>query len=551
MRSSWIIPVIAALLIPIHALGADAPAVVPTVAPPLAPGGELLRGLIAAEPGIASGPTGKRPCYKPDMLERFYVQRGYARAWTDPAAVKEAHALLADAHAHGLAAADYPAEQAPADAGPDVLARSDAQLTSAMMRYLADLHCGRVTSEYSAPFLPAKLAAFDPPQRLAAALAARKVAGLARSAQPNIPVYGRLMGALANYRTLAATPDVALAPLPTKTSVKPGDPYADADALRRRLIQLGDLGENANPAAGVYSKALAEGVRAFQVRHGLDADGALGRTTLQTLSVPLKQRVLQLELTLERLRWAPQFPPGRILAVNVPAYRLLAFDTTRAEQVAVLDMRVIVGKAAKSQTPLFVDEMKFVELNPYWNVPRSIERNEILAKLAANPAYLDKNDMELVPRVGGAPLQSIDAAAIAGLRAGAYRIRQRPGEQNALGAVKFVMPNPMSIYLHSTPTRALFARSRRDFSHGCIRVEHPLELAEFVLADPVKWPVAAIDAAIGNGKNQWVKLPATVQVVLFYATAMVERDGRVMFYDDIYKLDPQLSQALRKIKRAD
>ncbi len=542
MRQPWITPLLAILLVPLHALGANAPAA--------GSGPELMRDLIRADTTIAAGPTGKRPCYSPDMLERFYSQRKHAPAWTDPAAVNEARALLAQADGHGLDAADYHVDAAPdAAASAEASARSDAQLTSAMMRLLADLHCGRVTSEYSAPFLAAKLAAFDPPARLSGALAERKVADLAKAAQPNIPVYGRLMGVLAAYRTLAATPDVALAPLPTKASVKPGEAYADADALRRRLVQLGDLGDGVKAPAGTYSKALADGVKAFQVRHGLDAEGVLGRATLHALSIPIKQRVTQLELTLERLRWAPQFPPGRILAVNVPAYRLLAYDTTR-DLVAQLDMRVIVGKAAKSQTPLFVDQMRHVELNPYWNVPRSIEKEEILAKLASDPEYLDKNDMELLPRTGGDPLEYIDAPAIEGLRAGTYRVRQRPGEKNALGAVKFVMPNPMSIYLHSTPTRALFAKSRRDFSHGCIRVEHPLELAEFVMADPVKWNVASIDAAIGNGKNQWVKLPATVQVVLFYATAMVERDGRVMFYDDIYKLDPPLSQALKKIKRA-
>ncbi len=412
-----------------------------------------------------------------------------------------------------------------------------------VVKRLSVLHVGAL--EHHAPRDRRAAVGPDGPQRLAAALTAGTVATLAAAAQPDQRQYADTMAALARYRQRDGEIDIALPALQKKGSVRPGDAYVGADALRRRLIQLGELPATTAPgAAGKYTKALSEGVRAFQLRHGLEADGFLGRGTMHALTVPLKARTVQLALALERLRWLPRLAPGRVVVVNIPAYHLQAFDTAAPGKAPPLQMRVIVGLAVKSETPMLVDTMRHLELNPYWNVPRSIERDEILQKLAADPEYLLKNDMELVPRAGTSPIAVVDAAAIEALRAGSYRVRQRPGSANALGAVKFVMPNPLSIYLHSTPTRGLFAKARRDFSHGCIRVEQPEQLAQFVLAGKEGWDAAAIDAAIAAGKNQWVKLPAPVQVILDYTTASAAADGSVQFYEDIYQRDAALAKAL-------
>jgi murein L,D-transpeptidase YcbB/YkuD len=225
----------------------------------------------------------------------------------------------------------------------------------------------------------------------------------------------------------------------------------------------------------------------------------------------------------------------------VPAYRLWAFDG-RDPAGQPLEMRVIVGAAARTPTPLFIGQMRYLEFNPYWNVPRSIETAEIIPKLARDPGYLARNDMELVSAAGTV---LPGAGGLAALRAGTARVRQRPGPKNALGAVKFAMPNPMNIYLHSTSAQELFARSRRDLSHGCIRVEHPAALAQFVLADPERWSADAVAAALRPGRTVTVMLREAVPVVLFYATALTDRDGRALFADDIYGLDEQLVQALR------
>jgi murein L,D-transpeptidase YcbB/YkuD len=287
---------------------------------------------------------------------------------------------------------------------------------------------------------------------------------------------------------------------------------------------------------------MEEGVQHFQARHGLVDDGVLGRGTIDALNVPLAKRVRQLELTLERLRWLPDFGPGPLIIVDLPAYRLWALPSGANEAGndeagsldAPLEMRVVVGTAVKTETPLFVGQMRYLEFNPYWNVPRSILEKEILPKLERNPAYLTQNEMETVP----------SGASAADLKAGRARVRQRPGAKNSLGPIKFAMPNPMDIYLHSTPVREAFERSRRDLSHGCIRVEHPAALAQFVLGQQSKWNADTIQGALQPGPTRHVDLAHPIPVVIFYATAMANTKGGPHFAADIYGRDAKLEQVL-------
>jgi murein L,D-transpeptidase YcbB/YkuD len=282
---------------------------------------------------------------------------------------------------------------------------------------------------------------------------------------------------------------------------------------------------------------MEEGVQHFQARHGLIDDGVLGRGTIDALNVPPAQRVRQLELTLERLRWLPDFGPGPLIVVDLPAYRLWALRKGSEEAgsaEAPLEMRVVVGTALKTETPLFVGQMRYLEFNPYWNVPRSILEKEILPKLERNHAYLTQNEMETVP----------PGASVADLQAGRARVRQRPGPKNSLGAIKFALPNPMDIYLHSTPAPALFKRSRRDLSHGCIRVEHPAALAQYVLSQQRQWNADAIRGALQPGPTRHVDLVHAIPVVIFYATAIVDSKGSPRFAADIYGRDANLEQEL-------
>lgn len=486
-------------------------------------------------------------------LQRFYTARNYAPAWSGPGAPQATVAieLLRNAEEHGLPAAQYDPDglatkmrahgAVPADSVADI----DTGLTLALLRYLADLHAGRIRSDLVPVAPDTRVLNFDPVKVLQAAMAENRLAAAIAAAEPQLPIYQRLKAALAQYRKLALRPQAPLAPLAAgQKTVEAGATYAGAQALAERLALLGDL--QPEPLAAPndsYTPPLAEAVKRFQDRHGLDADGKLGRQTLAALNVPLALRVRQIALSLERLRWLPDLSAGPFIAVNLPSFRLWAFHSAAADAQPVLAMRVIVGKALRTPTPLFVGALRYIEFNPYWNVPASIQHAEIVPALARDPDYLARNDMELVG-AGDDHGQAVDAATLARLREGSVRVRQRPGPHNALGAVKFALPNAMNIYLHSTPARALFAQSRRDFSHGCIRVEDPLALARFVLGDQSSWPPEAVSTAMQPGASRTVQLKAPMPVLIFYTTAIIDRDGRAIFPADVYRLDDALERNL-------
>lgn len=476
---------------------------------------------------MPSGPYDER-----GWLVRFYAPRKYAPAW-NPSTAAAALWVLRNAALQGLNPGDYGAGalQRQLDAGAAAGDGFDVALTSAMLHYLADLRVGRVRSEYHTQLPDARLKQYDPVERLRAGLAGGKLQAAVQAAEPQLQQYAQVKAALAHYRELSKQPYPAL-PKP-RAKVAAGGTYSDAKALFQRLVLLGDLpSDTPAPTTARYNERLATGVRHFQARHGLDEDGVLGRGTIDALNVPPAQRVRQLELTLERLRWLPDFGPGPLILVDLPAYRLWALHNGSSD--APLEMRVVIGAALKTETPLFVGHMRYLEFNPYWNVPRSILENDILPKLAHNHGYLAQNEMETVP----------PGASVADLAAGRARVRQRPGPKNALGAIKFAMPNPMDIYLHSTPARELFKRSRRDLSHGCIRVEHPDALAEYVLGRQGQWNAAAVRDALKPGPTRHVALNHAIPVVIFYATAIVDSKGSPRFAADIYGRDAKLEQEL-------
>jgi murein L,D-transpeptidase YcbB/YkuD len=487
----------------------------------------------------------RRPYDERDWLDRFYAARGYAPAWLDNQPIAAAAiAQLRAATEQGLQPAAYHADELEkkfkaAHAGDAAL---DVALTRAMLHYLADLRVGRVRSEYHSVPPDPRLTAFDPVEQLRAGVEHNRLAALVAAAEPKIPLYARFKRTLAHYRELAKAPPLALPPAVKGKKIDVDSPYPQAGELRALLELVGDAPGPA-PAGGDkrYTRDLQEAVKRFQVRHGLDGDGVLGRDTVAALNTPLSQRVRQFELTLERMRWLPDFPAGPIIAVNLPAFRLWAFDSPTAQDKPPLEMRVIVGTAVKTETPLFIGSMRYLEFNPYWNVPRSIEKGEIIPKMQKNPNYLVENEMEMVPLGGGAPTQAAD---IDGLSAGRYRVRQRPGPKNALGAVKFAMPNPDNIYLHSTSARELFKRTRRDLSHGCIRVEKPLELAQFVLSGKADWDADRIEAAMEPGESKTVTLKAPIPVVLFYTTATTDASDQAIFSPDVYQRDQMLEKML-------
>lgn len=506
-----------------------------------------------AIPGTQAAPGARGAIDARGLLARLYPA-GTDLLWLADGSQRArlALGLLRRAHEHGLDPGRYDvdglARRLDALHDASAAAELDRALSTAMLQYLADLHFGRAAPAYRRP--AGARDDFDPVAQLRLALDEGGLEHAVEAAAPAIPLYGRVKSTLARYRELArAVPGWPALPSPGPEALGPGELYQGAGLLRARLRLLGDL-DATQPgphepadAEGIYTPALASAVRRLQARHGLAEDGLLGPDTLAALAVPPSRRATQLALTLERLRWLPAPTAGRIIAVNVPTYRLWAFDARDDFAAPALEMRVIVGSAGRTPTPLFIGTMRYLEFNPYWNVPPSILAGEIVPKLARNRAYLEQNDMEIVGP-DGRVLVLAPQAALAALRGGGARVRQRPGPGNVLGEVKFAMPNPMNIYLHSTSSKELFKRSRRDLSHGCIRVERPAELAQFVLADPQRWDAAGVAAAMAAGPTRTVHLRQPVPVILFYATALADRHGRALFARDIYGHDRALIPAL-------
>jgi L,D-transpeptidase YcbB len=491
-------------------------------------------------------------------LEEIYRETDYAPRWFSAAsAPREMLAELAEAPNHGLVAADYDVDWLDrelsaiqgGDRSPERIARADVALTVSFFRLVSDLHRGRVSPEQAGFRFTEGEKPLDLPALLRDGMTTGHWHHVVTTIEPSFTLYRRLEVALARYRTLATA---SLSPLPAlpagKSKIQPGDRYPGVAAMAERLRLFGDLTANAAmPASDRHEGPLVDAVRAFQDRHGLPADGVLGRETLTELATPLATRVHQIELSLERLRWLPELRAGAGIAVNIPSYRLWAFADARDDDAAQLTMPVIVGRAVKArETPVFIGEMRYLDFSPYWNVPPAIQRAEIVPRLGRDPAYWERENFEAVSVDGkGAPVTVLDDNTMQGLKSGALRVRQRPGAKNALGGVKFVLPNTMDIYLHSTSAQQLFSQTRRDFSHGCIRVEDPAALAAFVLRDQPAWTAERIREAMAAGKQSTVMLTQPIPVVIFYTTAIVEVDGRVRFASDIYGLDARLDQALQ------
>jgi murein L,D-transpeptidase YcbB/YkuD len=503
------------------------------------------------------------------LLAKIYAEGATEALWVDGSlrptgAADQALAILHDASAEGLDPADYRAEglwalrmkiEAASPPSARDAAAFDLSLSLSLIRYLRHFHRGRVNP------LDIGFRLTLPPDEHDYAAMVREAAQPGRAEEiiaaiaPPLVQYRLLRAMLPKYRALALTEGTTLPPLgpAPRKSIKPGDPADGLDTLRTRLIALGDLAATAAPVSvpPVYQGDMVEGVRRFQDRHGFEADGVVGRATWAALSVPISWRVHQIELAMERMRWLPHLGERPFVAVNVPMFRLWAWDRVPESGEPNFDMGVIVGKALNTRTPVFVEEMKYLIFRPYWNVPGSIVRNEILPILRRDPGYLEKQDMEIVDGQGDdAKLMEPRRENIERLAEGKLRLRQRPGAKNALGQVKFMFPNDENVYLHSTPAKALFGRARRDFSHGCVRVEDPVKLAEWALRDQPSWTRERILAAMEGTPSFRVNLTNPIRVVIYYVTAaVIPGDNRLHFAEDIYDHDGRLDRALHARRR--
>jgi L,D-transpeptidase YcbB len=475
--------------------------------------------------------------------------------------MQDAVMVLSEAASEGLDPADYyqdliahlsPRPDTGSSTAQDPK-RLDVVLSTAMLRYLRDVHVGRVDPRTIGFRLDAPRDQHDFAALLRAAISERQVMKLADDLRPPLAQYRLLRMMLLRYRSLGANASVLARPA-VAPSIHPGDSYADVGVLQQELIVLDDLpADTPAPQANArYDGPVVDGVKHFQIRHGLEPDGVVGKSTIAALRVPLAWRVRQIELALERLRWLPDLGDERLIVMNIPMFRLWAWDVIPPSGTPLFGMDVIVGRALSTQTPVFSEEMREVIFRPYWNVPRSILRHEVLPAIERDPGYLAREDMEIVRGESDnkAAHVELSAEALKALRRGTLRVRQRPGPKNALGLIKFVFPNEDDVYMHGTPAQALFGRSRRDFSHGCVRVADPVALAEWVLQDQSAWTRDRILAATMDTETIHVKLPRPIQVILFYTTtAVMPEDGTIRFADDIYRHDATLDRALAQLRQ--
>jgi L,D-transpeptidase YcbB len=290
--------------------------------------------------------------------------------------------------------------------------------------------------------------------------------------------------------------------------------------LKKRLRITGEL--PGNDTSKVLTETLSNAVKLAQEEYGLSEDGKMSNTLIKYLNVSLKERIEQILININRMRWMPHEPSGRIILVNIPEFELHLTDGKKK----VFDMNIIVGKEGHN-TMMFTGKLTMIAFSPYWNVPPSIVKKELLPKMASNPDYLESQEMEQIGTEDGLP-----------------KIRQKPGEKNALGRVKFLFPNSFNIYLHDTPERHLFSMDKRAFSHGCIRIAEPQKMAEYLLSDNSDWNTEKITKAMYSGQEQIVNIKSPVTVFITYYTAWVDEDGRLNFRDDIYGNDREMAKKM-------
>jgi murein L,D-transpeptidase YcbB/YkuD len=365
--------------------------------------------------------------------------------------------------------------------------------------------------------------------------------------------YTDLRSALQKYRAIEEKGGWAKVELGGKKILEKGDTAAAVLMVRKRLNPETNI-DTSNVKMRVFDDKLEAQVKNFQMLHGLSEDGKVGGNTLKMMNVPIESRIQQIVMNMERWRWIPKrlVPKSldqKYIWVNIPEYKLYVYEDPDNEPDAeraykeVLSMNVIVGKTMNS-TPIFSEKLEYVVLAPYWNLPNSIVEKEVAPAMLRNPGWLDNQNMEIVTKEKDPkPISpsSIDWSSVTEKNF-PYMVRQRPGPKNSLGTMKFLFPNEHAVYLHDTPSGQLFSQTQRGFSHGCVRLEKPMELAKYVLQDMPEWNENKIREAINGGEEVWVTLPKKMQVYLVYFTSWVDQHGNVHFREDIYGHDKRLEQ---------
>jgi L,D-transpeptidase YcbB len=498
------------------------------------------------------------PDFAPYKTEfgKFYGANGNLLVWVQSGQVRPQSLavieVLKNANSRGLDPEDYDGPRWPArilklqrNPSEQELVSFDTALTVSAMRYVRAVHVGRANpkqfnfqfdngeSQFGlADFLQSKVVnAADPAAEI-------------QKLEPPFPGYRKLLALLPVYEGYARKDDGEKIQTTVKT-IRLGDPYPSLARLGRFLQTIGDIPVTTqlDSNATIYSGAFVAGVKHYQDRHGENPTGNLDTRTINELNTPPWVRIAQIKLTLERWRWIPRSFNAPPVVVNLPEFRLRAMNP---DGTISFYKNVIVGKAYGHKSPVFEKEIQYVIFRPYWEVPSSIQRNELLPHIQKDPNYIAKNNFEVVTMKGEVVTESaVSADVLEGIKSGRLRIRQKPGPSNSLGLVKIIFPNPDNVYLHGTDEPKLFSQDERDFSHGCIRVDQPADLVAWVLRNTPGWNLERVKATMnGDQENLQVNLVTRIPVLIVYGTAAVNEENQIRFFDDIYGYDADLQKSL-------
>jgi murein L,D-transpeptidase YcbB/YkuD len=472
-------------------------------------------------------------------LAAHYLRDGAKPFWVGTGRMTPFLQRLADAADDGLNPADYPIDALidlrdslePDDA--ETAAATELYFAAFFVSYATDLKIGRTTPQKVDPRLFRNRRTVDVLRILNDLSASGDPIVFLAGFESQNPHYQALKRMLALYRAMAES--VEWPTIPTGENIEPGGADPRIPQIRERLVLTGD--HPGGGAGDTYDDSTVLAVRSFQLRHGLEAKGLIGKQTILALNVPPEERATQIMLNMERWRWMPENLGDHHFMVN-----LAAFEMREIENDDLVDRMDVVVGAVATQTPEFSDDLEYVEINPTWTVPYSIATREMLPKLRRNP-YAYSGDFEIFANGKLSSWGGIDWNAY-GPGKFPFTFRQKPGPKNALGKVKFMLPNPHNIYLHDTPARDKFLATSRAFSHGCIRLSRPMDLAYRLVGEIAGWPKPKIDAAFASGKTTRVSLPQLIPVHLVYATAFEGDGGTLEFRPDIYGRDRKLDAAL-------
>lgn len=466
-----------------------------------------------------------------NQLRNFYNSRNFQFAWFSEKGLSEQTKVLYDLDKNfrstrGDSSANLKALQNRIDRlllldtvikeADSNLRQLEYKLTSHFFSFVREAYSGNVD--------PAKLQWYIPRKKIdAVAVLDSLIRDKGEMQTADVPLnayYFSLNKELSRWSAIAKKNDWPALVLKSILNLQEGDSSAVVKAFKLRLIDFGAL----SPAdtTAFYTKSIDTAIKKAQLQFGQAGTGKPGTALMNSLNMPVKKRIEQILINMERMRWIPVMPEGKFLLVNIPEYKLHVFENRKE----VLNMGIVVGKEAH-QTVIFSNTLKNVVFSPYWNVPASIVKAEILPAIAKNKRYLAQHQMEIYGKSNSLPL-----------------IRQKPGNSNSLGRVKFLFPNSYSIYLHDTPAKSLFTEQRRAFSHGCIRLSQPTSLAEYVLKDDPQWTPVKIKAAMQQNKETWVRVKQPIPVFITYFTSWVDQKGMLNFRDDLYGHDAKMASLL-------